>query len=185
MSVRGRPAAEGGALTISARAEVAASPERVFGYLARLENHWELTDGSVEVITLHHASSSGPAIGGRLRLRGPIGIRRTVRIRVLETQPPNRLEGLAEVGDATAARVTWTLLAHQGGCVVGLSAAVLRTGRLDRILLALSGRRWVRACFRTALGRLAGRVGGEATLRGGDVARDATRPVDPLGAPIA
>ena len=106
MRFRGRPGSEGAALTISARREVPASPEQVFSYIARLENHWELTDGSIEVMAMHRAPSGGPAVGGRLRLRGPVGIRRTVRIRVLGREPPNRHEGMAGGGGPTAARVS-------------------------------------------------------------------------------
>ena len=153
-------------MTISAFAEIPTAPEDVFRVLGRLEHHWELTDGSIEVLVLDRGPNGGRAVGGRLRLRGPLGIRRTVRARILSVEAPHRLDGRAEVGRSTAVRIRWAVLRRGEGSIVALSAIVLRAGMLDRALLALGGRRWLRRRFRRALGRLACRF---APADGADV----------------
>jgi carbon monoxide dehydrogenase subunit G len=87
---------------IEATASVAAQPEDVFDFLSDLENHWRLVDRFVEVPELN-------ADGALVRLRGPLGVRRTVRTRVTETRRPRLIVGTAELRGSTCARVTWTL----------------------------------------------------------------------------
>jgi hypothetical protein len=143
---------------IQASAPVPASPEEVFDFLSDLANHWRLVDRFVEVIELSGAPDHAPD-SGVVRLRGPLGVHRTVRTRVTASRPPVGIDGTAEVGARTRARVSWTLSAsgRDGFTQVRLEAEVLQSTLLDRLLLALGGRVWLRRRFAHGLGRLAER----------------------------
>jgi hypothetical protein len=91
---------------IGAVALVAAPPAEVFAFLADLENHWRLTDRFVEVVELD--GPSGARHGGRVRVRGPLGLRRTAVTRVMEADEPRSMRGTAELR-GTRAEVRWTL----------------------------------------------------------------------------
>ncbi len=69
------------AAEIEATAIVPAAPEEVFEFLSDLSNHWRLVDRFVEVISLT-GPDGGPPDSGVVRLRGPLGVRRTVHTRV-------------------------------------------------------------------------------------------------------
>ena len=126
---------------IEATASVAAPSEEVFDFPSDLENHWRLVDEFVEVSEL-------AGDGAVVRLRGPLGVRRTVRTRVTEMRRPERIVGVAQLHGSTRARVMWTLTpAGPGRTRVRLSATVERAAPLDRLLLALGGRAWMRRRF--------------------------------------
>ena len=135
---------------IEATALVAAPPEEVFAFLADLGNHWIVADRFVEVLDLH-GSDGARAEGGQVRVRGPLGIRRTATTRVVATRAPRLLIGTAEVGAGTRARVSWSLAAHLGSTRVRLAATVERAAPADRALLALGGRWWLRRRFASTL----------------------------------
>jgi hypothetical protein len=139
---------------------VAASPPQVFSFLADLENHWLLADRFVEVLTLDRPPGGGPAHGGTVRVRGPLGLARTAHTRVVHAQPYALLEGTAAVGAGTEARVDWTLTPIEGGTLVRLEATVQRASWLEAILLAAGGRRWLEGRFAAILETLARRVPG-------------------------
>ena len=139
------------AADVEATALVPAPAEEVFGFLDDLGNHWIVADRFVEVIDLHHPDGASRAAGGTVRLRGPLGIRRTVTTRVAAVKPPRLLIGTAEMGDRTRARVSWALAEHRGETRVRLAARVERATRLDRALLALGGRAWLRRRFAATL----------------------------------
>jgi hypothetical protein len=143
------------AADVEAAALVNAPPEAVFGFLADLENHWRLAGRFVEVVDLHRPAGGGPADGGRVRVRGPLGMRRTVTTRVVAARSPRLMIGTAEIGTGTRARVSWSLAGHLGSTRVRLAAAIERTGRVDGLLLALGGRAWLRRRFELTLERLA------------------------------
>jgi polyketide cyclase/dehydrase/lipid transport protein len=147
---------------ISAERVVVASPRAVFTFLADLENHWLLTDRFVEVLTLERPAEGGAAQGGTVRIRGPLGVGRTARTRVVEMHPDASLAGLASVGNGTEALVRWTLAPQSGGTRVRLEAAIQRLGRLESVLLAAGGRRWLEQRFASILETLARRVSQEA-----------------------
>jgi Polyketide cyclase / dehydrase and lipid transport len=93
--------------------------------------------------------------GGAAVLRGPLGLRRMVHTRVTLHQPPTRLAGSALTDSGTAAHVSWTL--HQqpdGTTLVELTGVLGPVARVDRVLLAAGGRRWVRRLFAATLRRL-------------------------------
>jgi hypothetical protein len=62
--------------------------------------------------------------------------------------------GTAELDGGTRARVSWTLAGRMGRTRVRLAAEIERTGRLDRVLLALGARRWLRRLFESTLENL-------------------------------
>ena len=141
---------------VSAERVVDAPREAVFAYLADLEQHWQLADRFIEVVSLERPAGGGPAVGGVVRMRGPLGLGRSARTCVVDAQAPARLSGTAEVGRLTRARVTWTLLPSGTGTVVRLEAIVERAGALDAMLLAAGGHAWLRRRFRALIEALEG-----------------------------
>jgi hypothetical protein len=95
--------------------------------------------------------------GGRVRVRGPLGLSRTARTRVLGAEEPRELRGRAELGRRTAASVRWSIEPRGGGSRVTLSASVDEASALDRVLLACGGAWWLRRMFAEAVEQL-GRV---------------------------
>jgi uncharacterized protein YndB with AHSA1/START domain len=153
---------------IEADGLVPAAREAVFAFLADLGNHWDLADRWVEVVSLTPEHD-----GGRVSLRGPLGLRRTVDTRVNEVEPPARIEGTARLG-RTQAVVRWELQSEPRGTRVHLVATVIAVGPLDRLLLAAGGRAWLRRRFTVTLSRLAETVPGRqegAARRPGRAAR--------------
>jgi carbon monoxide dehydrogenase subunit G len=139
---------------IEASASLAHSPERAFEFLSDLRNHWRLEPGFVELDAL-----DGDAAGGRVRLRGPLGVSRTARTRVLSAEAPapgraGALAGEARIGPTTRGAVAWLIEAAEGGARVTLSAEVAAAGTVDRLLLAAGGRLWLERLFRGALAKL-------------------------------
>jgi hypothetical protein len=132
---------------IEATRVVRASPEAVFGFLASLENHWKLAGRWVEVVSIDDAS-------GRVRIHGPLGLRRTARTTVVDASPSHVMHGTAELSGGTLARVAWELGEDAGGTTVRLSAQVERASLSDRVLLALGGEAWMRRRFAKILDRL-------------------------------
>ncbi len=126
-------------------------PERVFEFLADLNNHWQLEDA---FIALNGVGNGG----GRIRIRGPLGIAREARTELVSVAAPACLEGRASIGRRTAGLVTWEIVAAEAGSRVSLSAEVERASVADRLLLALGGRRWLRRRFERVLETLGRRL---------------------------
>jgi hypothetical protein len=127
-------------------------PERVFEFLSNLENHWLLEQRFVALDEVH-----GNA-GGRVRIRGPLGLSRVAETRVVEARPPTahepgELNGRADLGE-TIGRVRWRIDRRGDGSEVTLSAWVERASALDRLLLAVGGRRLLQRIFESAVARL-------------------------------
>jgi uncharacterized protein YndB with AHSA1/START domain len=132
---------------ISASRRVPAPRDELYARLADLRGHWELAGRWVEPVELR-------ADGGTVRVRGPLGLGRTVHTRLIETRPPERVAGEARIGPTLAA-IQWRLApAPDGGTLVTLTAEILQAGRVDRALLALGARRWLAGRFRDTLQRL-------------------------------
>ena len=144
------------AFEISATRLVAAAPRDVFGFLSDLENHWRIADRFVDVVELD--GPPGARTGGRVRVRGPLGVRRTARTQVDFARPVEAMGGSARLG-ATSAEVRWLLAPEDGGTAVTLAAGIRSAGRLDRLLLALGGMAWMRRRFDGTLRALEGQVG--------------------------
>src|SRR4029079_17206276 len=134
-------------MRIEASRAVPASPEAVFSFLSDLENHWKLTGRWVEAVSIDDGS-------GRVRIHGPLGLRRTARTTVVDASPSHVMHGTAELSGGTLARIAWELGEDSGGTSVRLSAEVERAARRDRVLLALGGRAWMRRHFDAILARL-------------------------------
>ena len=134
---------------IDASAVVPAPREAVFDFLSDLGNHWAVAGRWIEVESL-----DGRGNGGRVRIRGPLGVHRTAVTSVERVRPPERLEGTARLG-RTEARVAWTLYERRsGGTEVRLAATIVRAGALDRAVLALGGASWMRRLFAATLAHL-------------------------------
>lgn len=138
---------------ICASASIGAAAPSLFAFLSDLENHWQLNDRFVEVLSLE--GPVGARTGGVVGLRGPLGLRRSVKTRVLAALEPRRMLGSAVIGRRTHARVSWTIEPRGRGSRVELAARIESTAPLDRLLLALGGRRWLRRRFVATLERLA------------------------------
>lgn len=123
----------------------------MFEFLSDLENHWLLADGAISVVSVE------PGDGGRVRMRGPLGVHRTAVTSLDEVRSPEAIGGTARVGAHTRARVTWELEPGSSGTVVTLSANVDKATALDRLLLALGGHAWLESRFERILATLAKR----------------------------
>jgi hypothetical protein len=142
-------------LGIEASRVVERSPEDIHAFIAELENHRVLTGRHLR---LQEVAPGGR--GGRIVMRGPLGVRRTAATEVTVVRAPGRFGGVAVVGPRTRARVDWTIeAAAGGGSRVELRAVVLDAGPLDRMLLKAGGRGWLRRRFRDTLRRLDGALG--------------------------
>ena len=151
-----------GEADIAAIGIVRAPPEEVFGFLSDLENHWRLADRFIVVVNLERGPD-GRARGGRVRMRGPLGLSRTATTSVLAADVPGRMLGVAEVGGRTRAFVRWKLSGVGGRTRVRLDATIDRTGWVDRLLLLLGGHTWLERRFSAVLRRLGERFSSAAT----------------------
>ena len=79
-------------------------------------------------------------------------------MRVLPAQPPRWLNGTAEIGRRTRARVSWKLAALGGVTQVRLDADVKRPARSSACCSPSAGRWWLRRRFAATLARLAERL---------------------------
>jgi hypothetical protein len=167
------------AADVAATALVPAPVEDVFAFLDDLGNHWIVADRFVEVLDLHRGEG-GHATGGAVRLRGPLGVRRTVVTRVVAVKPPRLLIGTAQVGERTRARVSWSLAGHLDSTRVRLAASVERAAPFDRALLALGGRWWLRRRFAATLEGLVEEFAARVAADGGSGRSAAPLPGDAL-----
>jgi hypothetical protein len=144
---------------------VRATPEAVFRFLSSLENHWALAGRSMEVLALEDST-------GRVRIRGPLGLRRTANTKVVHAEPDRLMKGIAELSRGTRAHICWELSEDSGGTAVRLAAETERTALGDRLLLALGGRVWLERHFDAILARLDDQFADE---RGDGAPREACR----------
>jgi hypothetical protein len=145
-------------ITISARQRVPAGAEETFAFLASPATHRRLQVRGIASLSL---DGDDLLSGGAAVLRGPLGLRRTVRTRVALLAPPTRLAGSALADSGTAAHVSWTLHEQPDGTtLVELSAVLGPIARRDRVLLAAGGRYWIRRLFSATLRRLTAELEG-------------------------
>jgi uncharacterized protein YndB with AHSA1/START domain len=138
---------------VEATRVVRTTPEAVFRFLSMLENHWSLAGRWVEVVALDDST-------GRVRIHGPLGLRRTAGTTVVEAEPDHLMCGIAELSGGTRARISWELSEDAGGTAVRLSAETEHTSPGDRLLLALGGRAWMARRFEAILERLDSQLAG-------------------------
>lgn len=139
---------------IGAQRQIAVPRERIFEFLADLNNHWLLADRFIKMVRL---DASGA--GGRVRLQGPLGLHRTATTRVDELEEPEFVRGSAGIGGTTHGTVCWTLEEAGSGTLVTLDVRADRLSRTDSLLLRIGGRRWLRGVFARILVRLEERLG--------------------------
>lgn len=140
-------------ITISARRRVPAGAAETFAFLAAPVTHRRLRVRGIALLSL---DGDDLLSGGVIGLRGPLGLRRTVRTHVALHQPVTRLAATALVDSGTAAHVSWTLREQRDGTtIVELTAMLGPVAPVDRLLLAAGGRFWVRRLFAATLRRLA------------------------------
>jgi polyketide cyclase/dehydrase/lipid transport protein len=135
----------------AAAATVAATPASVFAFLAELRNHWRLAGRTVRLEQLDRPDEAHPDEAW-IRVRSPLGISRRVHTRIVRSTAPadgvgGVLEGEAEASNGTAATVVWRMSAVPEGTRVSLEAVIERAARVDRLLLAVGGRRWLESAL--------------------------------------
>jgi hypothetical protein len=131
---------------VVARRHVARPRGELFAVLAHLPGHWALAGRWVEALELRDD-------GGVVRVRGPLGLHRTITTTLTDVREPECVAGEARIGK-TRARIEWLLEPDGDGTVVTLRARVLDASALDRTLLALGGARWMQSRFGSTLKRL-------------------------------
>jgi hypothetical protein len=135
--------------TIAARRPVAMDAEQLFALLSDIRNQWLLARPQLEPV-----HTSGPD-SGEVSIKGPLGRRRSARTTLLVALDPHFLIAGAEIGPKTVARVCWALVPRRGTTEVELSLHVASAGALDRLRLALGGRRRLARHLDAALDELA------------------------------
>jgi hypothetical protein len=165
----GVPPRLGARREIAATGEIPAPRETVFGFLASLENHAALGNGSVELLSLRRRA--GRASEAVVRLRGPLAIRRTAWTAILGIRASESIYGRASVGPRTRAFIAWRIECAPHGSTVSLRVIVERVSLRDRLVLALGGRWWLRRRFTSTLRCLSHQLAlGPALASGGDSA---------------
>lgn len=128
--------------------EVQRSPAEVFAFLEDLGNHWRIAGPLVVPVV-----TDADGLGATVRF-GPRGLRRLTRTRVERAEPHSLIEGRARTGRSRAV-VRWTLSPNGSGSTrVRFEQEAHPGGLLDRLLLALAQRWWLRPHYGRALGRL-------------------------------
>jgi hypothetical protein len=95
------------------------------------------------------------ADGGLVRVKGPLGISRLARTRVVGAEQPRLLTGTADIGRGTRGAVRWEISEQVPGTShVRFSAVVERASPFDRMLLACGGRWWMQRIVSAAVTRL-------------------------------
>jgi hypothetical protein len=142
-------------MRISARRALPVGPEEAFAFLSLAHNHRRLVTAQVGLCELH-LTDDGELHGALMVLRGPLWLRRAARTRVVSTRRPEHLAGAARVGSGTEVEVRWDLDgADPEAAVAILTATVTRLATIERVLLAIGGRAWVKRLFAATLDQLA------------------------------
>ena len=138
-------------MEFSAARSISAPAERIFVYLERLEHQFELIGSRAERLATAGASM-------RVRLRGPVGIRRTVRASLTYARSPESIVGRAEAGRSSRATVRWSIQRSDVGSWVQVIAHADALGPVDAMLVRLGGRRWLARSLELALETLEERM---------------------------
>jgi hypothetical protein len=169
-------------MEVRATRTIPAPPERIFAFLEAPDRHWELLGRRLEPLRSYDGRRS------QARLRGPLGIRRTLWIELATIRPPAELTGRVTAGgDRTVGTVLWVIrpaprgeAAGRGatdgaavaatstdggspadaGSTVELTARTDVVGPLDRMLLVCGGALWLRQSLEHVLVQLDRQVAG-------------------------
>jgi hypothetical protein len=135
----------------------------VFAFLAERQNHTRLASRNIALLEL--ADTPDGRYRGRMRIRGPFGLRRHATTRLTTTLEPSSLAGVARIGRRTTVEVSWQLHAvGRDRTRVVLSAVASSLGSVDRLLLLLGGAMWMERLFGVTLELLADGLGAPAPL---------------------
>jgi hypothetical protein len=139
---------------ISSSRTIEARIDAVFAFLSDRHSHQRLTSAKLELLGMKGIGDIGWQ--ARMRIRGPLGLRRLAAAQTDIAEQPTLIEGTVRVGARTNVRVRWELyrIAREQTVVV-LGASVRSLGAVDWVLLHIGGRRWVRNLFITTLELLA------------------------------
>ena len=95
------------------------------------------------------------ADGGRVRVKGPLGLSRVARTSVVRAERPRLLTGTADIGRRTHGAVRWEIAPLvPDSSHVRFVAQVERASALDRVVLALGGRWWLKRIVVRAVRRM-------------------------------
>lgn len=134
-------------MELRAAGQIDASPEAIFRFLESFDHHLELIGDRVE-------SLRTTAAGSRVRLRGPLGARRTLKTELTYAKAPESIVGRVEAGPRTRGTVRWLIQRSDPGSWVEVVASTTTLGLFDRLLLAAGGRRWLKRSLTLALREL-------------------------------
>jgi hypothetical protein len=137
---------------MSARRIMAAPSAAIFSFLTDLENQCLLAYDHTQPLVLD--GPPGARHSATLRVRGPLGLRRRARARIVATAEPSHVITSVALG-RTVVRFRWTLSALPASTGVELTAEIPAIGLLDRALLAAGGRRTIARRLHAALATLA------------------------------
>ena len=141
-------------MEVRASRTIDASPERVFSFLEEPDRHWQLLGRRLEPLRAYDGERS------QARLRGPLGIHRTLWIEMASLRSPSELIGRVEAGRGrTLGTVRW-LIGSTGATrsTVELTARTDVAGMLDHLLLLFGGARWLRSSLELVLDELERRM---------------------------
>lgn len=136
---------------VRAGRRVSASAETVFSFLQRPDHVLELLGPRACMI----ASSGADA---RIRLRGRLGVRRTMTATIRYAKPPESIVGRAYAGRSRAT-MRWSIQRSERRSWVEVAVDAYALAPLDVLLLSLGGRRWLERSLNMALERLDDRMG--------------------------
>lgn len=164
-------------MEVRATRTIPASPEAIFAFLEEPDRHWQLLGRRLEPLQAYDGERS------QVRLHGPLGVRRTLWIRMAVSRPPHELVGRVQAGgETTIGTVRWEIRAVAGGTggtggaagdaggaagagdagertsLVALTARTDVAGWLDRLLLVCGGARWLRRSLERTLAALTEQV---------------------------
>jgi hypothetical protein len=125
---------------------IEAPAKTVYDFLSQLANHQRMGGHRFRLNTV-----APDRLGATIVIRGPLGIHRTVQTTITCLRPARGVGGTATIGRQTVAHVHWTIHAANERSHVTLTATIVRTGMLDRLLLAAGGRRWLAHSFHRVL----------------------------------
>jgi hypothetical protein len=131
---------------IAATRRVPRPREEVYAQLADLRGHWRLAGRWVQPLELNDG-------GGVVRVRGPLGLHRTITTRLTALREPECVAGEAATR-GTRALISWDLEDAGEATTVTLRARVVAASPADRALLAAGGAWWMRTRFASTLKRL-------------------------------
>jgi hypothetical protein len=135
-------------VSIAASRVVTAPRHKTFSLLAEIENHWPLASSLVSIDDVDGSR-------GHIVVHGPLGLKKHARTRLTRVdEEAGIVEGLAEDDEGTLAVVTWRVARAADATRVGLEVDLRRLALVDRALLLLGGRMWLRRCLRRTLDNL-------------------------------